>query len=340
MGVLENVTKVCVFGGGAIGGYIAGHLARKGDCDVSLVARGETLEAIRSDGIRVVTPDGSFAAPVRAVADTRELGAQDYVFLTLKAHQLDAALGDIVRLVDGRTAVIPPTTGIPYYFFHGADGDLRDRQMPLVDPGGRQWAALPPAQAIGCVYWIGAHVERPGVVAQDGAKAGCPVGELDGSGSERVTRLAALLTESGIPSKVNGDVRGAIWLKFVNSLCWNPVAMLTLASVGAVATDAGHVLRAMMTEADALAAALGVTVRQPPEKRIALTASAPAHKMSMLQDLEAGRALELDVLDTSLRALREIADVRTPVLDAVLALARLRAAAAKDESRGKAGGHA
>lgn len=335
------MTKVCIFGGGAIGGYIAGHLARKGDCEVSVVARGATLDAMRTSGVRVTTPEGSFTAPVRAVADVRELGPQDYVFLTLKAHQLDAALGDVAQLIDRRTTVIPPTTGIPYYFFHGAEGDLRDRQMPLVDPGGRQWATLPPEQAVGCVYWIGAHTEAPGVMAQDGARAGCPVGELDGSRSERVTRLATLLSDSGIPSKVNEDIRAAIWLKFVNSLCWNPVAALTLARVGAISDAAGGVVRTMMAEADALAAALGVTVRQPPEKRIALTASAPMHKMSMLQDLEAGRPLELDVLDQSFRALKELADEPTPVLEAVLSLARLRSAAmARETPTASRGGNA
>jgi 2-dehydropantoate 2-reductase len=321
------VPKVCVFGGGAIGGYIAGHLARAGKCDVSVVARGANLHAIRASGLRVVTPDGSFATAVRATSDAAELGVQDYVFLTLKAHQVDAALQDVSHLVGERTAIIPPTTGIPYYFFHGAGSVLRDKQMPLVDPGGRQWAALPPSQALGCVYWIGAHSPEPGVVVQDGAKAGCPIGELDGSHTGRVKQLAALLTESAIPSKVNDDIRGAIWMKFVNSLCWNPIAVLTMARIGAIAdSSAVAVLHTMMSEADELARRLEVPVRQPPEKRIALTASAAHHKMSMLQDLESGRSLELDVLDKSLEALKDLAGIATPTLDAVIALTKLRAA--------------
>jgi 2-dehydropantoate 2-reductase len=321
------VHKVCVFGSGAIGGYIAGHLAQAAQCEVSVVARGANLEAIRTSGLRVVTPEGEISTRVRAVDDPGELGVQDYIFLTLKAHQLDSALDSLACLVGEQTSIIPPTTGIPYYFFHGAQGALRDRQMPLVDPGGRQWAVLPPSQVLGCVYWIGAHSPEPGVVMQDGAKAGCPVGELDGSHSERVVQLATLLADGGIPSKVNDDIRGAIWLKFVNSLCWNPVAVLTLARIGEIADSSViHVVRNMMSEADNLARHLGVRVKQPPEKRIALTASATHHKMSMLQDLESGRPLELDVLDRSLGALKEIAGLETPTLDSVIALAKLRAA--------------
>jgi 2-dehydropantoate 2-reductase len=321
--------KVCIFGGGAIGGYIAAHLARAGQCEVSVVARGATLDAIRARGLQARTPAGVIEVRVNAVADARELGRQDYVFVTLKAHQFDAALDDIAALMDEHTAILPPTTGIPYYFFHGLQGPFGGRQLDDIDPGGRQWRALPPAQVIGCVHWIGAHVVEPGVIAQDGERAGCPVGELDGGASERVTRLAALLSESGIPSKVSGDIRAAIWTKFVNSLCWNPVALLTEATLGEMSDAAGVVplVRTMMREADALAARLALTIGPEPEKRIATTLSARHHKMSMLQDLEAGRPLELEPLVRSLRAVARLAGEPTPTLDTVLALAGLRAGA-------------
>ncbi|MGF6507362.1 ketopantoate reductase family protein [Paraburkholderia sp. 32] len=320
--------KVCIFGGGAIGGYIAGHLARAGQCEVSVVARGETLEAIRSQGLRVITASEDFTVRVNAVGDARELGVQDYVFVTLKTHQVDDALEQIRSLMDARTVVLPPTTGIPYYFFP-------DRQMPVLDPGARQWQAIPPAQVLGCVYWIGAHVVAPGVVAQDGAKAGCPLGELDGRHSERAGRLSELLGASGIPAKLNDNIRAAIWVKFVNSLCWNPVAMLTQGTLGEMRDAANVVLlvRTMMREADALAVAMGLEVGPDPDRRIALTLSAPHHKMSMLQDLEAGRPLELEPLQRSLEAVRELADMRTPTLDTVLALAGLREGTALNNLR-------
>ncbi len=322
--------KVCVFGGGAIGGYIAGHLARAGQCEVSVVARGKTLDAIRKRGLRVITATEDFKVCVNAVEDTRELGVQDYVFVTLKTHQVDDALEQIRALMDSDTVVLPPTTGIPYYFFP-------DSQLPAIDPGARQWHAIPPAQVLGCVYWIGAHVLEPGVVSQDGTKAGCPIGELDGRPSERANRLSELLNASGIPAKVNENIRAAIWVKFVNSLCWNPVAMLTQGTLGEMRDTARIVplVETMMREADALAAAMKLDIGPDPGKRIALTLSAPHHKMSMLQDLEAGRPLELAPLQRSLDAVRQLTDLRTPTLDTVLALAHLREVTASNQLRAK-----
>jgi 2-dehydropantoate 2-reductase len=321
------MVKVCVFGGGAIGGNIAGRLSRAGQCEISVVDRGPTLEAIQRNGIRVVAPDADFTERVHATSDTRALGVQDYVFLSLKAHFVDGALDDIAPLIGPRTTIIPPTTGIPYYFFHQWPGPHDGHQLEALDPGGRQWRALPPEQVLGCVYWIGAHVIAPGVVAQDGAKAGCPVGELDGGRSPRAELLAQLLTDSGIGSKVNPDIRAAIWVKFVNSLCLNPAAILTQATLAQMdrAGDVIPVIKAMMDEADAVASTLGLRIPQDPMKRITMTLSAGDHKMSMLQDLEAGRPTELAILDTSIKAMSQLAQVPTPTLDAVLSLARLRA---------------
>ncbi|HSW18186.1 MAG TPA: 2-dehydropantoate 2-reductase [Ramlibacter sp.] len=319
--------KVCIFGGGAIGGYIAGHLAHAGLCEVSVVARGATLAAIAENGLSVTTPAATLQARVRATDNTAELGVQDYVFLTLKAHQLEGALDQVRPLIGPQTVILPPTTAIPYYFFFGGSGEFRDRRLPGADPHGRQWEALPPQQVLGCVQWIGAHVTAPGVVAQDGPKAGMPIGELDGSDSQRVRQLSQLLTASGIESKVNADIRAAIWVKFVNSLCWNPVAVLTLARLGEIGADptAHALVEMLMNEADALATRLGLRIPQAPAKRIALTLSAPQHKMSMLQDLEQGRPLELEPLMQSLAAVRELAGLPTPTLDTVLALAAVRA---------------
>jgi 2-dehydropantoate 2-reductase len=322
--------KVCIFGGGAIGGYLAAHLARAGQCDVSVVARGKTLSAIRSDGLRVKTASEDFGVPVRATANSRELGVQDYVFITLKAHQVDAALDDIAPLIGPRTTVLPPTTGIPYYFFHAFPGRFEGRQLPALDHEGRQWRTIPPNQVLGCVYWIGAHTSGPGLVVQDGAKAGCPIGELDGSDSERVRTLSEVLCASGIDAKVNKDIRSAIWVKFVNSLSFNPVALLTQGTLGEMAKAEGvlPVVKAMMLEADSIGAQLGLAIGPTPDKRIAMTVSAAHHKMSMLQDLEARRPLELDPLSRSIGALRELTNVATPTLDAVLAMAQLRASTA------------
>ncbi|MEP9399685.1 2-dehydropantoate 2-reductase [Mesorhizobium sp. KR2-14] len=312
--------KICIFGGGAIGGHIAAHLAREGSPEVSVVARGANLAAIRRNGLTVQTPRETFTARVNATDCAAELGAQDYVFLTLKAHQLDAALDDVAKLVGPQTALLPPTTGLPHYFFKG--GEAAD----AIDPGGRQSALMPPEKILGVVYWIGAHGVGPGVIAQDGDKTGCPLGELDGTMSPRATALAERLTAAGIPSKVTPNVMGAIWMKFVNSLCWNPIAVLTLARIGEIAeSECAPLLSAVMEEADRAARKIGIEIPQPPERRIALTTSAVAHKMSMLQDLEHGRALELDVLWRSIQAMQRLSGEEMPLLNSVYALARLRA---------------
>lgn len=328
------MVKVCIFGAGAIGGHVAGHLARAGACELSLIARGDNLAAIRDKGLTVTTPAETFVTRPKVTGNPAGLGVQDYVLLTLKAHQLDAALPMMAPLIGPETVILPPTTGLPAAFLTGLDSPFGDRRLDGVDPSGIQSRTMPANQVMGIVYWIGAHVEGAGRVRQDGARASCMVGELDGRESSRVTRLSELLTASGVAAPVRSDIRADIWIKFVNSLAWNPVAVLTGARIGAIADDnrAIAVVRRLMEEADALAAALGLSITVPPQKRIAVTSSAPQHKMSMLQDLEHGRPLEIDVLEQSIAAVRELVGLATPSIDALLPLVRLRAATAQLET--------
>ncbi len=318
--------KVCIFGGGAIGGYIAGLLEKKGDCAVSVVARGRNLQAMRERGLTVTVPEGRFTVRPQVTDDPAALGAQDYVFITLKEHQFADALPQIAPLLGPETAVIPPTTGIPYWFFHKLPGPFQDRRLERVDPGGRIWSAIHPSRVIGAVFWIGAHLVAPGEVRQDGAKAGCPIGEPDGSRSERVLSLSRLLTEAGLNARVRPDIRGDIWVKAVNSLCWNPVATLAMARMRDMADtpECIALVHAMMVEADAIATRFGLAIPYAPQRRIETTLSAPEHKMSMLQDLELGRPLEIEAIETSLRAMQELSGLSTPLLDGVLAIMKTR----------------
>lgn len=329
------MVKVCIFGAGAIGGHIAGHLARAGECEVSMVARGANLAAIRDRGLIVDTPESSFTTRPHVTDDPAALGPQDYVLLTLKAHQLDAALPVLPPLLGPETAILPPTTGLPAAFLHGLPGAFGERTLDPVDPGGVQMRAMPPERVLGIVYWIGAHGEEPGHVRQDGARATCMIGEFDGAASPRAGRLAELMTISGIQTPLRTDIRADIWIKFVNSLVWNPVAVLTGATIGDIAGDPAAIgtVRQMMEEADEVADALGLGIAVPPEKRIAVTSSAPRHKMSMLQDLEHGRPLEIDALERSIRAVRDLAGISTPAIDAVLSLAALRSATAQQQEK-------
>ncbi|TMH02306.1 MAG: 2-dehydropantoate 2-reductase, partial [Betaproteobacteria bacterium] len=321
--------KLCIFGAGAIGGYLATHLAQVDGLEVSVVARGEHLAAIRRNGLAIESPRGTLRARVRATDRPQELGAQDVVILALKSHQVTPALDGAQALLGPHTAVVPPTTGIPYWYFHGLPGPHRNRQIERLDPQGRQWQALPPERVIGCVYWVASEVTAPGVIHHDGSLSRFPIGEPDGSSSERVLRLAAALQGAGLDAPVVPDIRAWIWAKMISSLCWNPVATLTLATLSEMNArpEVVAIVRSMMSEADALAQRLGV--QQMPisiEQRITAARNAGDHKMSMLQDLERGRALELDVLVDSIEAMREIAQSPTPTIDTVYALLRLRAA--------------
>jgi 2-dehydropantoate 2-reductase len=275
-----------------------------------------------------VTPERDQTVRVRATDDAAELGPQDYVFITLKSHQVAPALESMRPLLGDHTSVLPPTTGIPYWYFHGLAGPFAERRLDRLDPGGAQWSALDPARVIGCVYWVGTESPAPGVVRQDGGGASLPIGEPNGLRSERLMRLAEVMKQSGLHAPMRSDIRGEIWIKMINSLCWNPVAVLTMATLGAICArpELVALVRRMMGEAEAVAAAVGATIPVAMEKRINVTARLTHHKMSMLQDLERGRPLEIDVLRDSIVAMRELVSLETPTIDALLDLVRLRAA--------------
>jgi 2-dehydropantoate 2-reductase len=317
--------KVCIYGAGAIGGHIGGHLAR-GRVDVNLIARGPHLQAMQRNGIRIVSAEEDFTVPVRATDDPAELGTQDYVFITLKSHQVDGELAAMQPLLGPETAVIPPTTGIPWWYFYELDGSHTDRRLPELDPDGRQWSMIGPERAIGCAFWTAAEVLEPGVVHQDGMRAAYPIGEPRGETSPRLAALVEAMTAGGLHAPIQKDIRGQIWTKMINSLCWNQTAFLAEAVNGrfADAPDAVEVVRRMMTEMEAIATALGAEMPVPMEKRIAMTVRATDHTMSMLQDLQRGRPIEIDVLANSVAAMSRIADIPTPTIDALTALTKLK----------------
>lgn len=319
--------RVCIYGAGAIGSLIAGRLAAVPDVDVSVIARGEQLDAISRQGIRIVDARGESGAHVRVTANSSSLGVQDYVFLALKQHHVADVVDSIEPLLGPHTAVIPPTTGIPYWYFYGHTGVHANRRIERLDPGGVLWRAIPPARVIGCVFRVAAQIASPSVVRQDGIYAKLPLGEPDGTVSPRVQALSHAMCAAGFDSPVVTNIRSWLWAKMISSLCWNPVAVLTLATWGELAACPGvlDIVRRMMEEADAVACALGDPLPIPVEERLAAARSAPGHRMSMLQDLDRRRPLEYQALTESIEAMRDIAGLRTPTIDSVLALLSLRA---------------
>lgn len=323
--------KVCIFGAGAIGGFVAAHLARIDGLQVSVVARGAHLQAIREHGLRVRSPQGELVARPLATDRAEELGPQDVVFIALKQHQVDAALPALSTLLGPQTTVVPPTTGIPYWYFHDLPGPHDGRQIERIDPGAAQWRALGAERAVGCVYWVATEVVEPGVVHHDGKLLRFPVGEPDGRATPRLQVLADAMNAAGLNAPIVPDIRAWIWAKMISSLCWNPVAVLSGATLDRLTATPGvlELVRRMMREAESVAEALGVT-RWPItlEERIAAARNAGAHRMSMLQDCERGRPLEIDVLVDSIEAMAELAGIETPTIDSVYALLRLRMSSA------------
>ncbi len=316
--------RICVFGAGAIGGYLAAKLAARPENEVSLVARGPHLEAIRSRGLVLVEGETRTVTRPRASSDAAELGPQDFVIVTLKAHQIPPALPGLQALTGPDTAHVWAVNGVPWWYFHGLDGPWADRPVESVDPGGVIWRTLGPERAIGCVVYPAAEVDEPGVVrVVEGDRFS--LGEPRGVRTERVERLAKALVAAGFKAPVRPKIRDEIWVKLWGNLAFNPISALTRATLDVICADPGTraVARAMMVEAQAVAERLGARFAIDVDKRIDGAAQVGAHKTSMLQDLERGRPMEIDALVTAVLELARLVEVDTPTIATVHGLVTL-----------------
>ncbi|MDX2259957.1 MAG: 2-dehydropantoate 2-reductase [Hyphomicrobiaceae bacterium] len=314
--------KICIYGAGAIGAHI-GVLMKLAGIDVSLVARGANLEAIKQNGLKLIIDGEEKVARMPATKDPEDLGPQDYVIVTLKSHQAWDAADHLKPLLGPNTAVVTAQNGIPWWYFYGFEGQYANLQLESVDPGGRQWNAIGPERAIGCTVYPAAELISPGVVQHIyGDRYG--LGEPTRQETDRVRKLAAAFEAAGLKSKIYPEIRNDIWLKLWGNLCFNPISALTHATLDVVATDPGTrmVARKMMEEAEIIARRIGAHFRVDIERRINGAASVGAHRTSMLQDLEKGRQIELDALLTVVQEMGRIVDVATPTIDTVLALTK------------------
>lgn len=317
--------KVCIYGAGAIGGFLGAKFAGAG-ADVSLIARGAHLAAMRDKGLTLRMNGSEETIRVRASDDPSELGPQDYVIVALKAHSLPAAVDAMRPLLGNDTAIVTAVNGIPYWYFHRHGGEFENRILESVDPGGLQWKTLRPERAIGCIVYPATEVVEPGVIQHVyGDKF--PLGEPSGETSERALRLSELFAASGLKAPVIANIRDEIWLKLWGNLCFNPISALTHATLDVIASDPGTraVARAMMLEAKAIGDRIGVHFRVDVERRIDGAGKVGAHKTSMLQDLERARPMEIDALTTVVQELGRMTGVDTPTIDTVLALIQQRA---------------
>ena len=315
--------RVTVFGAGAIGGYLAAKLALAGRVDLSVVARGAHLQAIEKDGLRLVEDGKETAVQVRAAERAGELGVQDYVVLTLKAHSVGPTLDHIAPLLGPDTAVVTMQNGVPWWYFYQLGGELDGTRLEAVDPGGTIWSGFGPERAIGSVVYPAVEVDAPGLIRHvEGRRFS--LGEPSGEKSERVTRLAEEMIAAGLQAPVRDDIRSEIWVKLWGNLCFNPISALTGSTLEAIVADDGTraLARAMMLEAQAIGETLGVRFTIDVDRRIRGAGAVGAHKTSMLQDLERGRPLEIDALVTAVQELGRLTDRPTPTIDGVLALVR------------------
>lgn len=317
--------RICIFGAGAIGGYMAAKLAQAG-ADVAIVARGPHLAAIRAKGLTLLE-DGAdpVTVQVRASDSAADLGPQDYVIVTLKAHSVPPVVGAMQPLIGPGTTIVSGVNGVPWWYFHKIGGPLEGTRLESVDPGGMQWDGFGPDRVLGCVVYPAAEVSEPGTIRHiEGNRFS--LGEPDGSKSDRATALSQALQAAGLKAPVRPKIRDEIWVKLWGNLSFNPISALTHATLDVLCTDPGTraVARAMMVEAQEIAEKLGVTFPIDVERRIDGGAAVGAHRTSMLQDLDAGRPMEIDALVRSVQELGRITATPTPTIDTVLALVALR----------------
>lgn len=317
------MTRVCIVGAGAIGSIIGGRLAHTGQAQVSALARGETLASLRKHGWRLKLEGQIVSAPVAAYSTAAELGAQDVVFVTVKGPALATIAPSLGPLLTENTVVVPAMNGIPWWFCERTN-DLQGERLRSVDPDGSIAAAIPTDRVLGCVIHGSARQIEPGLV-QETMWQQVIIGEPFGGPSARAENLAKLLKDAGCAAVSSPDVRSEIWYKLWGNMTMNPVSAVTGATIDQILADplVREFCSAAMREAALVGARLGCPIEQTPEDRHEVTAKLGAFKTSMLQDVEAGRQLELDAIVTAVHEIAGQLGLTTPNIDALLGLTRL-----------------
>jgi 2-dehydropantoate 2-reductase len=317
--------KVCIYGAGAIGGWIGVKLAQAG-CDVSVVARGATLEALRAHGLRLQEGEQTRHAPVRASAAPADLGVQDLVVIAVKAPAMAQVAQAIAPLLAPDTMVLTAMNGVPWWFFQGFGAEYEGTRLKAVDPQGLIAEAIPARHIVGCVVHASCALREPGFVQHHfGNKL--IVGEPSGASTARLQQLAALLDKAGFETVVSEQIQKDAWYKLWGNMTVNPVSAFTGATTDLILEDelVRGFISAVMLEAREIGTRVGIPITQQPEDRHQVTRKLGAFKTSMLQDVEAHRPVEIDALVTVVKEMGELTGVATPFTDALLGLSRLHA---------------
>ncbi len=315
--------RFAVLGAGAIGGFLGGRMTRANE-DVVLIARGPHLEAMRKNGLRIVEAKDDFTVQPECTDDLGALAGVDAVFVTLKAHSLPPIVETLGAALGENTAVVSAQNGIPWWYFQRHGGELEGTHLETVDPGGVIGKTIDPTRVIGCAVYPAANLTRPGVVEHvEGDRFS--LGELDGAETERCLKISEALTKAGLKAPVQPKIRDEIWVKLLGNAVFNPISALTKATLVGMASDAlaAPVVRAAMEEVATVARVVGVEIPVSIDRRIRGAARVGAHKTSMLQDLEAGRPLEIDALVGSVVELAQRQAIDVPHLQTLYACVKL-----------------
>ena len=317
--------RVCIVGAGAIGGLLGVKLGLTGN-NVTLIARGLHLDATKKNGLKLMMKDGSehVARDLKATSHIHEAGPQDVVILAVKAHQIAPIAADLQAMYTPDTTVVTTQNGIPWWYFQRHGGEFDNHRIEAVDPGGVIASNIEADRIIGSIAYPAAEIAEPGVIRHiEGTRF--PIGELDGSESERAKAISQMLIDAGFKSPILSDVRSEIWLKAWGNLTFNPISALTHSTLVDICQypPTQHLATMMMTEAQTVANKLGITFRVPIEKRIEGAEKVGKHKTSMLQDVEAGKAVEANALIGAVVELGELTKTPTPHISAIYACVKL-----------------
>lgn len=316
--------KICIFGAGAIGGYLAVELALAGN-DVCAIARGFHLEAIRKNGLTLLIDGKEKNVKIPASDNPADFGPQDYVICALKAHQSHESAAQFAPLLGPDTAMVTAMNGIPWWYFYKEGGPFEGRHLESVDAGARQWNLIGPERAIGCVVDPACEVIAPGVIEHHEFNRFI-LGEPDGTESERVKKLSDAMKQANFDAPIRNAIRWNVWLKLWGNVCFNPISALTHATLDQITSGAlREVCKKAIYEAKAVTEALNIFIPEEMiERRLNVAGKAVGHKMSMLQDLERNRSMEIDALVTAVQELGRLTGTPTPTIDILLALVQTR----------------
>ena len=317
--------KIGIYGAGAIGGWMGAKLAQAGH-DVSVVARGATLSALQQHGLRLIEGDVTHTVKVSASERPADLGVQDVVVVAVKSPAMASVAAHIAPLLNPQTIVLTAMNGVPWWFCDGLGHDFAGKRLKSIDPDGAIAAAIPSAQALGCVVHASCLVESPGVIKHHQGNR-LTVGEASGNASERASALTATLAAAGFSASMSEQIQWDVWYKLWGNMTMNPISAITGATTDRILNDelVRNFVTSIMLEAKEIGTRFGIPIDQAPEDRNGLTLKLGAMKTSMLQDVQAGKAVELDALVAAVRELGQLTDVPTPYTDALLGLARLHA---------------